>query len=147
MGEIKFNRNGGWREGGRKKNGDSLKWHFLAWGLGEESRLWNLFRKLLKQLVMFFLKNTHTHTTHSRLLALVLFRIMSVFMWLFDPKAMFPRDSVLKFQKIGHDYKEADDADVIKWGQGWVGVHFQDRNPGPAFLEMSWKEPCLPPAS
>lgn len=48
-------------ERGAKKNGDSLKWHFLAWGLGEESRLWNLFRKLLKQLVMFFLKNTHTH--------------------------------------------------------------------------------------
>lgn len=47
-------------ERGAKKNGDSLKWHFLAWGLGEESRLWNLFRKLLKQLVMFFLKNTHT---------------------------------------------------------------------------------------
>ena len=28
-----------------------------------------------------------------------------------------------------------------KRGQGWVGVHFQNRNPGPSFLEMSWKEP------
>jgi len=33
-----------------------------------------------------------------------------------------------------------------KRGQGWVGVHFQNRNPGPSFLEMSWKEPRLPPA-
>lgn len=61
LGGNQIKKKWGMARGGQKKNGDSLKWHFLAWGLGEESRLWNLFRKLLKQLVMFFLKNTHTH--------------------------------------------------------------------------------------
>lgn len=54
LGGNQIKKKWGMARGGQKKNGDSLKWHFLAWGLGEESRLWNLFRKLLKQLVMFF---------------------------------------------------------------------------------------------
>ena len=70
---------------------------------------------------------------------------MTVFMWLFDPKAMFPRESILKFQKIGCDHKKDDDGQ-LKQGQGWVDINFQNQKLRP-FLPLDVLARTPPPPS